>query len=46
MIVMTHKHTQTFQISLLDHGPFGQKIELAQKMHASRGWCEMHANQA
>ena len=25
------------------HG--GQKIELAQKIHASRGWCEMHANQ-
>ena len=25
------------------HG--GQKIELAQKIHASRGWCETHANQ-
>ena len=25
------------------HG--GQKIELAQKIHASRGWREMHANQ-
>ena len=25
------------------HG--GQKIEFAQKIHASRGWHEMHANQ-
>ena len=25
------------------HG--GQKIESAQKIHASRGWCERHANQ-
>ena len=25
------------------HG--GQKIELPQKIHANRGWCEMHGNQ-
>ena len=31
------------QISLLDHG--GQKIESAKKIHASRGWRGMHANQ-
>ena len=31
------------QISLSDHG--GQKIESSQKIRASRGWCEMHANQ-
>ena len=27
------------------HGIGGQKIESAQKIHASRGWCELHANQ-
>ena len=38
---------KTAKISLrtmgIVHG--GQKIELAQKIHASRGWSEMHANQ-
>ena len=29
--------------AIIVHG--GQKIESAQKICASRGWCEMHANQ-
>ena len=33
---------QTMDWSMV-HG--GQKIELAQKIHASRGGCEMHGNQ-
>lgn len=39
------------QISLLDHGHLqfgvneGQKIKWAQKIHASRDCCGMHANQ-
>ena len=35
------------QISLLDHGLImgGQKMELAQKIHAIRGVCEMYASQ-
>ena len=40
--------SKTTKISLqtmgyIVHG--GQKIESAQKIHASRGWHEMHANQ-
>ena len=36
------------QISLSNHGhysPWGQKIESAQKIHASKAWCEMHVDQ-
>ena len=32
-----------FRAWTIVHG--GQKIELAQKIHASRGQCEMHGNQ-
>ena len=39
--------SKTAKISLqtMGYSPWGQKIELAQKTHASRGWHEMHANQ-
>ena len=38
---------KTTKISLwtIDYVYAGQKIESAQKIHASRGCCEMHANQ-
>ena len=29
----------------MDYSPWGQKIETAQNIHASRGGCEIHANQ-
>ena len=32
-------------LQTMDYSPWGLKIELAQKFHASRGWLEMHANQ-
>ena len=42
-----HVAFKTAKVSLptMDYNsPWGQKIELAQKIHASRGWREMHAN--
>ena len=35
-------HNFPFKPKTIVHG--GQKIESAQKIHASRGCCEMHAN--
>ena len=26
-------------------GPWGQKIESTQNIHANRGWCEIHVHQ-
>ena len=35
--------TAKFSLQTMDHG--GQKMKSAQKIHANRGSCEMHANQ-
>ena len=39
--------SKTAKISLwtMGYSPWGSKLELAQKIHASRGQCEMHGNQ-
>ena len=42
----SYSNLTKFTFQTTDYSPHGdQKIESAQKIHASRGWCEMHTDQ-